>query len=326
MQERNYAIANLRVLAILIVVIGHSIIIYDPAWYSWSGYQSTYDSTFLVSVKHIINGFQMELFFSISGFCMFYSIRKISGIWEFTIKKIKRLIIPFIFVGLFWQISLRFISSYEGYNNKNIIEIVLSLFTFNECGHLWFLPVLFGLFVTSYILIKSSNYSKYYIPIIAIALYVISPYIPNIFRLSDIAKYLLFFMTGYYFNMFDIFKLSHKWKIVIVIISVFIGGGILISNIDNSFSKVILSLSILNCLYIIVPDISNRTIQFIDKNSFGIYLFHSPVLYIGYRYFSTWPPYIYVPLQLMLCILVSILVIYLLRKIHCSFVLGEYAK
>ena len=171
MTDRNYAISNLRVLAILTVVIGHSIIIYDPAWYSWSGYRSIYDSGFLVSLKHFINSFQMELFFSISGFCMFYSIRKISGIWEFIIKKIKRLIIPFIIVGLFWQIPLRFISSYEGYNNKNITEIVLSLFTFNDCGHLWFLPVLLGLFVISYILIKSSNYSKYYIPIIAITLY-----------------------------------------------------------------------------------------------------------------------------------------------------------
>ena len=326
MTDRNYAISNLRVLAILTVVIGHSIIIYDPAWYSWSGYRSIYDSGFLVSLKHFINSFQMELFFSISGFCMFYSIRKISGIWEFIIKKIKRLIIPFIIVGLFWQIPLRFISSYEGYNNKNITEIVLSLFTFNDCGHLWFLPVLLGLFVISYILIKSSNYSKYYIPIIAITLYFISPHIPNIFRFSDIAKYLLFFMTGYYFNMFDIFNLTRKWKIATVIISIFIGGGILISHLDNSVCKAIQSLSILSCLYIIVPQTSNRAIQFIDKNSFGIYLFHSPILYIGYRYFSAWPPYIYVPFQLMVCILISIIAIYLLRKIHCSFIVGEYAK
>lgn len=72
-RQKNYLISNLRVLAILLVVLGHSIIIYDP---NWTTYNTPFHSVFLVTLKKIINLFQMELFFSLSGFLFFYTTQK----------------------------------------------------------------------------------------------------------------------------------------------------------------------------------------------------------------------------------------------------------
>lgn len=95
-------ITRLRCWAIIVVVFGHSIILYDP---NWGAYASTYTVSSLMWIKHIINTFQMPLFLFLSGFCFYYSVEKhqytnrqsiINGI----IGKMKRLLIPFVAVAL----------------------------------------------------------------------------------------------------------------------------------------------------------------------------------------------------------------------------------
>lgn len=66
-------ITRLRCWAIIVVVFGHSIILYDP---NWGVYSSTYTVSSLMWIKHIINTFQMPLFLFLSGFCFYYSVKK----------------------------------------------------------------------------------------------------------------------------------------------------------------------------------------------------------------------------------------------------------
>ena len=196
MAARNEAIINLRVLAVLIVVIGHCIIIFDPAWSRPMGYESLYPSGFLVSVKRLINLFQMELFFSISGFCFYYSIHKVSDFGHFVLNKACRLIIPFIATGMLWQIPLRAIARYNGFADKNILQIWEAFFTLKDCGHLWFLPVLFFLFLISYLLLKTHRKAIWVVPFIAVGLYALYVRLPGDFQISNIAKYLIFFLLA----------------------------------------------------------------------------------------------------------------------------------
>ena len=70
---RDNKIVNIRALAIIIVVLGHSIILYST---SWGFYQSVNKVIFLDKVKNIINLFQMPLFFSISGYLLYYQLNK----------------------------------------------------------------------------------------------------------------------------------------------------------------------------------------------------------------------------------------------------------
>ena len=62
---RNEAIEKLRAFAIVIVVIGHSIIIFDP---NWGIYTTNNKCDFLYILKQIINIIQMPIFFAISIF------------------------------------------------------------------------------------------------------------------------------------------------------------------------------------------------------------------------------------------------------------------
>lgn len=65
---RRDDITNVRALAIFLVVLGHSIILYSSAW----GYYPTEQKSILLdNLKFLINGIQMPLFFSLSGFCFY---------------------------------------------------------------------------------------------------------------------------------------------------------------------------------------------------------------------------------------------------------------
>ncbi len=72
MKDRKieYRINNIRALAILIVIFGHSIILYSS---SWSLYETMQTSPILDNVKKVINLFQMPLFFSLSGYLFTFS-------------------------------------------------------------------------------------------------------------------------------------------------------------------------------------------------------------------------------------------------------------
>ena len=101
--KKNYLIQNLKALAIIIVVFGHSIIIYSS---SWGFYKSLNKFPLLDNIKSFINIFQMPLFFSISGFLFAISYRK----YNFTkliFNKIKRLIVPFFSTALLWMIPIK---------------------------------------------------------------------------------------------------------------------------------------------------------------------------------------------------------------------------
>ena len=84
---RNSKIVNIRALAIIIVVLGHSIILYSK---SWGFFESIYDVPILNYLKSFINIIQMPLFFSLSGFLFYYSINKKSDFKNFFKKKFKR--------------------------------------------------------------------------------------------------------------------------------------------------------------------------------------------------------------------------------------------
>ena len=48
--------------------------------------------------------------------------------------------------------------------------------------------------------------------------------------------------------------------------------------------NVVYGLAIVLTLYYLVPNKENKFMSFFDKYSYGIYLFHSPLIYIAYTY------------------------------------------
>ena len=293
-------------------------IIYDSHW----GVYSTMTSyPFLEVLKRIIDFFQMPLFFSISGFCFFYSGKlKIK-------KKLQRLLIPFLVFLLLWVIPFRLVSHYPGYANKKIYEIVLLGLIGKDSGHLWYLLSLLQMFIIFNFVIKIKSKPLYIIcTILMVILSIYSYWFTDVFRFSQTLRYLIFFKLGYDFN-------KYKYKIPktgIISLAITITGLLLfffIKGIENTallrLFELVSGLIIVLLFYNLVPDKSNNSLKYISDNSFGLYLIHSPMIYPFFYY----APNINVILMLLnnFVLLPSIILflLFLIRKTKLRLIIGE---
>lgn len=124
-------ISWLRVVAMILVVMSHSLDYYTPFWHYPDSAQV---NTYFVTAK-ILNNIHMPIFVFVSGFLYHYQLEKkaYANNLNFIKGKIKRLLIPF----LVWSaIIVAFIS------NRNYIEFIIY-----GASHLWFLGMLLILFL-----------------------------------------------------------------------------------------------------------------------------------------------------------------------------------
>lgn len=149
--SRNYKIVNLRSFAILTVVFGHSIILYSSVW---SVMPTDVSCPFLDNVKSVINLYQMELYFFISGFLMYHTLQKKNSYKDFIKSKITRLLIPYFFFGFFWMIPIKMSLPIPTYESISTLLIIKSFILGTNNGHLWFLYALFTVMVIAYPLNK----------------------------------------------------------------------------------------------------------------------------------------------------------------------------
>lgn len=149
-RDRLNNIVLLRCIAIIIVVLGHSIILYSS---EWSLFETEYSLPCLDVVKKIINLFQLPLFFSISG----YLINKSNeySLKNCILKKSKRLLVPYLFCALLWMIPIRCVIDYRWQIGNDISwwkALCKIIILGNDNGHLWYLPTLFLCFVCNYLM------------------------------------------------------------------------------------------------------------------------------------------------------------------------------
>lgn len=148
---RNLKVVNIRAIAIIIVVLGHSIILYSLYWDVYQTVNKVYAFEVL---KNIINIIQMPLFFSLSDYLFYKTMGKKKTLFNFINIKFKRLIIPFIAIALFWMIPIKCLLNYPNYTDKKFLEILQLLFSLSDSGHLWYLPTLFFIFIIMFCVCK----------------------------------------------------------------------------------------------------------------------------------------------------------------------------
>lgn len=102
----------IRTLAIVLVMLGHSIIIYEP---SWTIINTDIEAPYFVLLKQVINLVQMPLFFALSGYLFFYTLQKKGSLMELMRNKTSRLLLPFIMVGVFFMIPIKTLLAVPGY-------------------------------------------------------------------------------------------------------------------------------------------------------------------------------------------------------------------
>lgn len=322
----NTRIALLRVIATFIVILGHSIIIYSPDWSEIYGYHPAYESHFLHQLKGVINSFQMELFFSISGFCFLYTMRRRTNFPAFVKGKFIRLLIPFIFIAILWMIPLRLIAHYKAYEGADIPAIIYNALTVNDAGHLWFLPVLFCIMGIAYFvmpLIKKNTALPF---AIAVAVYIGSYLAPN-FITRQTCHYFLYFTIGFYLNHLNIFNINNSTKIkitglIVAFFTILFALRAICEAPVGAIIRVSTPAAIILIAYSLARDTKSTVLEYLDKNSFGLYLFHSPVLYVGMHYIAHLPPPIYITTQLIGSVLISLMMCHILKRARLGFLIG----
>ena len=194
LQELDY----LKIIGVLLVVIGHCTSIYTGGWV----FTSPVNSPIYGLIASYVYTFHVPMLVFVSGAIYYYcriNKEKYSSIKSLIINKFKRLILPFLFVGIIYSIPIKYIIGMtEGNIINNIKSFVLGLNT----GHLWYLLMLFNIFILFYLyesFILNKKYSIVLNLILFSILYISSGFFTNIFQINRAIQYSIFFYLGYEF-------------------------------------------------------------------------------------------------------------------------------
>ncbi|MDY5870811.1 MAG: acyltransferase [Lachnospiraceae bacterium] len=291
-ENRLKKIENIRVLAIILVVLGHSIILYSPGW---DLFETTRQAPLLSRLKRMIDLIQMPLFFSLSGYLFVFTHQKKWRIWKLASNKFARLLVPYFGIGLLYMVPIRFSVGYSGYVGNHFGDIISKILLANDVGHLWFLPALFITFLISEIILTLvekisplKNLSGLILLIMSGLLYLEGYRIGLGYGpLLSAYNYLIWFSLGYCINTYGAYfqKLYEfcviKWGLLLI--NLFLLGFVFVTStpVGLLLSVGLSTLMIFN-IYVIMPEKSYSIVEKIDRNSFGIYLFHSPLIYITF--------------------------------------------
>lgn len=308
MGKKDYTIKLLRVIATLLVVFGHSNFYLISTEIHGLGYDISMNivdhSKFWTIASYLIGLIytcHMQLFFAISGYVFSLCIanKKYKNYKELTIAKFCRLIIPYFFVTLLYNLPILLYANYFSHNLQN----VLLYFIGYGKNHLWYLVALFFVFLITYAFLnfmeKLSAFDQKisFIVVFLGALFICFLIECGIIKVTEFMyldrtlKYFVWFLFGmilretYYF--FDSWKFKEK-QIRCSIVTLFFSWAVLYLNCHNRLVSVLTSfLGVLffyeSCFYIEMKykiAESNKLIDLIDKYSFEIYLYGVPLNYL----------------------------------------------
>lgn len=293
----------LKLIALILVVIGHCTNQYKGSWVFVSNQQS--DIYRWVSIY--VNSIHMQIFTFVSGSVYAYcKLRKnYYGNYISLVKdKFKRLIIPYVFIGVSFMIPIGMKVGISAYEN-GFINSIKNLILGYSAGHLWFLMMLFTLFLVYYwvekILIKVDPFISIFT---LFFIQVISGKFPSIFFIQKAMYYMLFFHLGHlvYLKLEKLVNIKIKLYEYrnIIIYSIFVIIPLLVlmkgklphiriitmltySTIDN----LIAVLGIIQMYLLVVTiketrlyNIIESKLNYINKYNFNIYLLHEPIIFI----------------------------------------------
>lgn len=325
---KNLALVNLRAIGILLVVLGHSMILFDR---SWGVFTTVNESVLFFNLKQVINIFQMPIFFFISGFLFYVAMEKkrFSGLIFLFQNKVKKLLIPFLVITIFWMVPIRLAVKYAAYQGNYSKGIILAL-TGSDAGHMWFLPTLFIIFILTYWFLKTNDNKKsLWILIVASLVYVFSSKVSNYFFGRSVCTYLVYFVFGYYFSILDINKYLSKKIVYLPALALVLTGVVMLLQplepfVKNIFTLIIALTGVALAYVGLEKKNSNFITTYLSDKSFEIYLFHSPIIYIIYYYFRNLNPILLVCLNVFVSIGCSIIIATIIKKLRMGWLIGSF--
>lgn len=262
---KDYDIVVLRALAILTIVLHHSMLAFSwPPYYHIEANVPTYANLMSQSLKD----FGLGTFTFISGYVLYYQNKKQEKWKSFLQKKIKRILIPCLFYGLLYHIFFP--------------EFTCNIWPPAINGtHLWYLPMLF-------ICIMITSIDFYYkksisLIIIVWILFCSLKFLFYSLTIISVFNYFPIFICGYFFNKYDLKNVLSKYKLIAYLIIILSIAWIIKPLNLPFFSHAIKELSYaLSCFIIIFLIRKNKTVSviigFLSNESFTIYLLHQFII------------------------------------------------
>ncbi len=152
--------------------------------------------------------------------------------------------------------------------------------------------------------------------------YVLKPYIPTfgVVYLEYVYRFAWSFALGSVIYFLNIDKMSKWYAAVLTAMTI---PGIFYCVYFDKSDNAIVAAAILVVLYIIIPNKKISLAECFSKNSFGIYLFHSPLIYITFRYMLNAEPMIVVLVNFVFFGGISLLMTHYVRKTPLKIIVGE---
>lgn len=253
-----------KALCIILVVIGHYHPEGSPTWWTY--------------LHNLIYTFHMPLFMFASGFVYIATRRVKQGYGDFIMKKVKRLLIPYLVVSAI-VISLKLLTEKHVYveNPKTIMSFV-RMFYLPEAGYfLWFIWALWWMFVIMpFFRTKSQRLILFAVSII---LYYVPFNITDIFCFNQFKAMLIFFVLG---------VCSYDWKSMFSKLEripaiIYIAMFLITVNICNTWGGYIrtvvpflgIAATISFAKLIEKFDVKKEWLMIVSTSSYIIYLFHT---------------------------------------------------
>ncbi|WP_417888211.1 acyltransferase [Zunongwangia sp.] len=330
MKKKSLWLDNIRAISTIAVVILH---VSSPILYKYGEI-----SEGIWNIGNFYDGmvrFCVPVFFMLSGALLLSKDYQLS---YFIKKRFWRIIPPLIFWSVIYLIYDKFLVGEKSYTIISSIKMIIRNLFYGAKFHLWFVYTLLGLYLFIPILrkwIKHSNNKEilYFLIIwfftIIYSLPYLKTYLPNI-PLTNFSGYIGYLVLGYYLSNFTLRNKYIPIIYAIVGMGITIYGTYYLTNQKNEFSGYFYGYLTPNVLlssigiFLILKNLKiksnkiKRVILFISNESFGIYLVHVLTLTLLSKVGINWQftnPIMSIPITTLICILISTLIIYLIRKI-----------
>ena len=287
-----------------LVVLYHSMCIWRSD--GWFNQPPAIESYILGKIADFLNTFHVYAFTLISGYVYYYlRYEKEKGYKDFKAflwNKVERLLIPYIFVSMFWIIPFQ-----TYFFEVNIKSVFLNFVVAINPSQLWYMVMLFGVFFLFWFL---SDYIREHdgkgallLSTIYVLSFVLSRLVPNIFQIISICKHLLFFWLGFKLRQkkdLQIRKIPvYLW--VLADLAIFCVVNIVNTYNTNIFTKVLLVggnivLNLIGALmaFFVLQYIAdkwkgwrrNYIFSWLSKNNMIIYMLHQQLIYLTISWFN----------------------------------------
>lgn len=263
-----------RAIGIFLVVLGHA--------FPDASLQGGIQNNVWRAVFNIIYSFHMPLFIFLSGFVSGKFSTDTQDCWNRTLKKFKRLMVPYFCWGILY-IPFRILLSQYASAEFSIARIWRIMIGENPYSGLWFLYALFMISIIYIWLIRSDRGLKCAF-LISFLMLIVGKYVSISEPIKWIFLYLFYYLLGVYCHKHYTFIHDNLVNEKYVMISgvTFVSSFILIHQYEtylNGLTSIVTSISGIIIIYILSEKFSkNEIIAQIGKYGMDVFIMSGPIL------------------------------------------------